>query len=253
MNLGLIGHKLGHSYSKTYFEHKFEALQLHDATYQLIELDGLNALPEAIERLHLDGFNVTIPYKRALLPLLDSLSPTASAVGAVNCVTVRWRGDGSYSLEGHNTDAPALLATLRPLLQPWHRQALILGSGGAARAAAWALRQQGIGYCYVSRQPFDADLPDGEQVVGYDALSAMPLQEFTLLINATPVGMHPSPDATPWPYPHLIGPRHLCYDLIYNPAPTLFLKEAALRGATTKDGLEMLHRQAELSWTLWNA
>ena len=137
--LGLIGQRLSHSFSKQYFEEKFTTSHLNDVSYDLIEVDNINMLPDIIWSLHLDGFNVTIPYKRSILPLLNDIDPAAAEIGAVNTVKVHWLDDNRFTLSGYNTDAPAFLQTLRPLLQPWHRDALILGTGGVAYLDRYAL------------------------------------------------------------------------------------------------------------------
>ena len=173
---------------------------------------------------------------------LDDIDAAARGIGAVNCVV---RQDGR--LVGHNTDAPAFAETLAPLLQPWHREALVLGTGGAAKAVTYALRGMGIGCTMVSRCP---DLHSG--AVSYAQAFAM-ASTHLIIVNATPVGMHPDVEGTPWPESSCIGPRHLCYDLVYNPSPTRFLCCAAERGAVVCGGLAMLHRQAELSWEIWRA
>ncbi len=240
---GLIGRKLGHSYSQRYFEAKFEALKLDGYRYSLFEIACLDGLREKIDRWGLDGFNVTIPYKEAIVPLMDSLDSVAAETGAVNTVEVSHPADGSMHLHGRNTDAPAFLETLRPMLKFWHTNALILGTGGASKAVAWALQQLGIDYRWVSRHPH------GEKQIDYPT-AYRKATEHLLVVNATPVGMFPSTDQTPWEHPELLTEKHLCYDLIYNPAPTLFLQQAARQGATVCDGLAMLHRQADLAFPL---
>ena len=253
----LIGRRLGHSWSQRWFEERFAREGLTDCTYRLHETESLDGLRRWVEEERIDGFNVTIPYKQAILPLLDELSPEAEAIGAVNCVVVR---DGR--LTGHNTDAPAFASSefgvrstsSRGLPQSSElmdapanselrspNSALILGTGGAARAVGYALKGLGIKYLYVSRNPQGT-------AIGYTEAAAR-RQEFDMLVNATPVGMWPAVNTTPWPY-SLEGFR-LVYDLIYNPSPTLLLRQAAAAGAATRDGLAMLHRQAELSWQLW--
>ena len=251
MNLGLIGRQLGHSYSQQYFDRKFRSEGRSDCSYSLLEISSVEAVPALVASRRLDGFNVTVPYKRALLPLLDRCDPAARAIGAVNVVKVLWHADGSPELWGYNSDAPAFLQTLKPLLRHEQRRALILGTGGAARAVAWALAQLAIDYRFVSRDPSRTDLPPHSVVAFDDPCLSSEGNPFTLIVNATPVGMYPHVEATPWPYPHRLGAGHLCYDLVYNPAPSRFLQEAAAQGATTKDGLEMLHRQADLSWQIW--
>lgn len=245
IHLGLIGKSLSHSFSKDYFEKRFEVESLQGCSYGLFEMPSLEGLRNQVETFSLDGFNVTIPYKVEILPLLDSIDPVAAQVGAVNTVKVDRTYDGALHLCGYNTDAPAFLDTIRPLLAPHHRQALILGTGGASKAVAWALQQLGIKHLFVSRTP------DGKpQTIGYDDPQLRD-QSNTIIVNTTPVGMYPDCNASPWPYPNLLTPSHLCYDLVYNPSPTLFLKHALGKGAATKDGLGMLHRQADLAWQIW--
>lgn len=242
LNLGLIGRKLLHSFSKKYFEEKYGI-----STYELVELDTIGELPEAVERLDLNGFNVTIPYKCDIIPLLDKIDPSAHEIGAVNTVVRYKKDDNRWGLHGYNTDAQAFRDTLQPHLLPHHRHALILGSGGASRAVAWALGQLGIEYQIVSRSPLSHPA-----TISYDkARELVAGGDYTVIVNTTPVGMYPVCDATPWPWTELIGSQHLCYDLIYNPSPTLFLEQAAGRRAKTIDGLAMLHRQADLALEIW--
>lgn len=242
LNLGLVGRKLSHSFSKKYFDEKYGI-----STYRLIEIDSIGELYRRVEELELNGFNVTIPYKCDIIPLLDKTDPTARGIGAVNTVARRKTGDGRWELCGYNTDAPAFRDTLQPHLSSHHRHALVLGSGGASRAVAWALRQLGIDYRIVSRSPLSHP-----GTISYDKARELAAgEDYTVIVNTTPVGMHPACDATPWPWPELIGSQHLCYDLIYNPSPTLFLEQAARMGARTIDGLAMLHRQADLALEIW--
>ena len=237
---GLIGRTLSHSRSPQWFAEMFVRQGVTDAEYRLYEMDGVDNLRRWVQDNDISGFNVTIPYKEAVVPYLDDLDSAARSIGAVNCV-VR-QGD---RLVGYNTDAPAFAETLAPLLQPWHREALVLGTGGAAKAVVYALHRVGIGSTLVSRHP---DRHSG--AVSYIQAVAL-ASTHLLIVNATPVGMHPVMEHTPWPDCSGIGQRHLCYDLIYNPSPTLFLRNAAERGAIVCDGTAMLRRQAELSWELW--
>ena len=237
---GLIGKTLSHSWSRRWFEKMFEREGITDCRYSLYELPSVTRLREWVATNGISGLNVTIPYKEAVIPQLDEIDSVAEAVGAVNCVAV---ADGR--LVGHNTDAPAFLETLQPLLQPCHRAALVLGTGGAAKAVGYALRQLGIEYLLVSRTP-----QQHPHAVSYDDAAGLAASHL-LIVNATPVGMYPNVDGTPWPYPHLLGKRHLCYDLIYNPETTRFLREAIAAGAHTCSGLAMLERQAQLSWEIW--
>jgi shikimate dehydrogenase len=249
---GLIGRHLGHSWSQDYFTRKFAELGLEGYSYNLFELSSVEGLKEWALREKLSGFNVTVPYKLAVIPQLDALDEVAAEVGAVNCVTVE---DGR--LVGHNTDAPAFMQTLEPLTQSHihaFTQSFILGTGGAARAVAWALRQLDIPYTFVSRHP-----DQHENAIPYTQLTNALTHSHTdalkhsLLVNATPVGMYPDINRTPFdlsPFTSHLSPL-IVYDLIYNPSPTLLLRQAAERGARVKDGLEMLHRQADLNWQLW--
>ena len=236
---GLIGRRLGHSLS----QELFEAQGFKDASYGLYEMESLDRLRQWVEQEHINGFNVTIPYKQEILPLLDAVDDTAAEIGAVNCVSVE---DGR--LIGHNTDAPAFKETLaeRP-----HGAALILGTGGAAQAVAYALRQLGTEYKFVSRHPERHD-----NAISYEEATSLlrniPCRVSTL-INATPVGMYPNNGNTPLPLSTLHFPLStlLVYDLIYNPSQTLLMREAAACGAKVKNGLDMLRKQAELSWRIW--
>lgn len=238
--LGLIGNKLGHSWSQQWFEAMFRREGICGASYSPFELPSLNDIRSWAAEKKLDGFNVTIPYKQDIIPFLDELDPTVSAIGAANCIEIR-----QQRLIGHNTDAPAFLQTLQPLLRPCHSQALVLGSGGASKAVSFALHQLGISHIVVSRHP-----ENGNNTIGYDQAANL-ANSHLLIINTTPVGMWPNTESSPWPHPHLLTPQHLCYDLIYNPKETRFLIEARQQGAATQNGLAMLHRQAELSWEHW--
>ena len=240
LRLGLIGNPLGHSWSQRWFEEMFRREGIEGACYGLFPLPSLDGLREWVLQEGLAGFNVTLPYKEAVIPYLDGLSEEARAIGAVNCVRVR---DGR--LTGHNTDAPAFRETLLPHLQPWHTRALVLGTGGASKAVCYVLRGLGITPTLVSRTP---EAHTG--TISY-AEAADLMESHLLVVNATPVGMYPDTEATPWPYADRWTARHLAYDLVYNPSPTLFLKQSTEGGAATLGGLPMLHRQAELSWELW--
>lgn len=235
----LIGRHLGHSYSQRWFEDLFARLDLVDHSYHLVEMPSVEGLREWVRKEDINGFNVTVPYKQEVLAQLDALDEVAEAIGAVNCVTVE-----GGQLIGHNTDAPAFQSSI----SNYHfSNALILGTGGAARAVAYALDQMEIPYHFVSRHP---ELHPN--AIGYNDLSFFDFH-FSILINATPVGMYPDVDAMPLPenYPFSTFNFQFVYDLIYNPSPSRLLREAAACGAQVKDGLEMLHLQAELSWNLF--
>ncbi len=238
---GLIGKKLGHSWSKKWFEDMFLREGISDAGYQLYEMPSLEHLLQWVSQEGIYGFNVTIPYKEEIIPLLDHLDAEAEGVGAVNCVAV----DGGR-LIGHNTDAPAFAQTLQPLLHPWHTRALILGTGGGAKAVAFALKQLGIDYTFVSRTS-----QKHPNAISYAEASVQAASTF-LIINCTPAGMFPNNDTSPWPTtPPTLSHRHLCYDLVYNPPQTHFLQQAQQSGAATANGLAMLQQQAQLSWQIW--
>ena len=240
LHLGLIGYPLGHSWSQRWFEEMFRREDIDGATYRLYPLPSLDGLREWVMREGLDGFNVTIPYKEAILPFLDALDAEARVIGAVNCVHVE-----GGRLTGHNTDAPAFRETITKTITKTGKKALVLGTGGASKAVYHALRQLGIAPTLVSRTP-----GAHPGAVSYTEAAAL-MQSHLLVVNATPVGMYPDVEATPWPRPDLWTSRHLAYDLVYNPSPTRFLREAAAHGAATLGGLAMLHRQAELSWEIW--
>ncbi len=244
----LIGKPLGHSWSQRLFE---EAVPADVADYRLFELPSLDGLRQWVTDNDISGFNVTAPYKEAILPYLDTLTSEAKEISAVNCVKVV-----EGKLIGYNTDAPAFQQTLgkhlSPLTSHLSPSALILGTGGAARAVAHALSQMGIDYTFVSRHPERLKVK-GERlkVISYAELTDFTshLSPFTLLINATPVGTWPNVDDSPLPpnFQFSIFNFQLVYDLIYNPSPTLLMRQAAERGAKVVDGLAMLRLQAELS------
>lgn len=246
-HFALIGYPVAHSYSKLWFDSQHFA----DADYHLFPLASVAEVRRWAAEQAISGFNVTAPHKQSIVPLLDDLTPEARAIGAVNCVVL---GNGGR-LVGHNTDAPAFLQTLSSFLAQHPSsvtQALILGTGGAARAVAWALGQLQIPFRYVSRHPEKTKNRESNiEAIGYDQLTHLhPLP--TLLINATPLGTAPAVDSMPLSALNLslLHPLFV-YDLVYNPSPSRLLREAAALGAITKDGLEMLHLQARLSWQLW--
>lgn len=238
---GLIGRTLKHSFSKRWFDTKFANEQISDADYSLFELDSIEELLPLIKERQLSGINVTIPYKEVVMPCLQSLSDEALKIGAVNVVKVMQDG----TLKGFNTDAPAFAETLKPALKPHHKKALILGTGGASKAVAYALGRLAIDYVWVSRHP-----EQHLQYVSYEEARIL-AKDHQLIVNTTPMGMFPKEDETPWPYLEVLTPDHLCYDLIYNPGQTLFMKQAQQQGATVVGGLDMLYRQAELAWQIF--
>lgn len=256
---GLIGYPLAHSFSEEYFAKKFKKEGLQDkCKYELFPLANLSDLPSLIKaNPDLSGLNVTVPHKIGVIYFMDKLDPSAKAIDAVNCIKIIkkqpiddfFTGEISSSqvfLEGYNTDAAAFEQSLKPLLiAKNHQKALILGNGGAARAIAYVLDQLGISYQFVSRQARGRNY-------SYEQLSKEILNDYTLIINTSPVGTFPNIDECPdIPYEHLTS-KHTLYDLVYNPAESLFLKKGKERGAATKNGLEMLQLQAEKSWEIWN-
>lgn len=238
---GLIGKPLSHSFSQRYFTEKFEREGLIDHRYDLFELPSADDLRALIRDTHgLRGLNVTIPFKQAVMPLLDAIDPLAAAVGAVNTI----RFDGAR-LIGHNTDVEGFRQTLTPLLQGRKPRALVLGSGGASRAVAFVLKERGIKFRVVSRSRERGDMT-------YDLVEPIVVDVCTLIINTTPLGMQPDTASLP-PIPYeAIGPKHVLIDLVYNPPETAFLQQGRLRGAHTANGSDMLHAQAEASWRIWN-
>lgn len=239
---GIIGWPLLHTFSPDYFNKKFAALGL-DAAYLKFPLEDINTFPQLLQaNPDLRGLNVTIPHKTSVMPYLDAFSDDARAMGAVNCIDIR-----NGKLTGHNTDWYGFLHSLQPLLKPHHKHALILGAGGASKAIAYALRQQGIDYRFVSRGG-DA------YALKYADLTAARMEQFTLIINTTPLGMIPNEEKLPdIPY-QCLSSRHLLFDIVYTASGyTPFLSRGKEKGAVIKDGLEMLHLQAEKSWELWNA
>jgi len=237
---GLIGRDISYSFSPGYFKSKFDTLGLADCSYEIFDLPDIDKLPEILSKNTLSGLNVTIPYKTAICPYLDELDADASEIGAVNTICFTKTG-----LKGYNTDVIGFVNSLGPLLLPTDKAALILGTGGAAQAIAFGLTKLGIDYRFVSRS-------SGEGNLRYEELESATLKSFQILINTTPLGTYPQvQEAPPIPYKFLTR-SHLLYDLIYNPELTAFLKSGQKAGARIKNGLEMLHLQAEASWEIWN-
>ena len=252
---GLIGFPLGHSFSAKYFAEKF-ACENIEATYENFEMEQLPDLHQwAMTQPHLRGFNVTIPHKQTIIAQLDALSPAATEIGAVNVVRIVRSAEGEVRLLGDNSDWVGFTESLRPLLRPDIQHALVLGTGGASRAVVVALRKLGIYPTYVSRYP----LPQGVEVGGavvpvltYDALTPEMMKTHLLVVNTTPLGMHPKVEEAPAiPYAWLTS-AHVLYDLVYNPLETRFMELGKAQGAVVKNGLEMLHLQAEAAWEAWH-
>ncbi len=239
---GLIGKTLKHSFSKDYFTQKFIEKDLSDCSYDNFELPTIDLLPDTLQRSpDLNGFNITIPYKEAIIPYLDFKNEIVEEIGACNCVKIT-----NGKLYGYNTDVVGFKESLLKFLQPPHTHALVLGTGGAAKAVKYVLQQLNIKYLTVSRQATN-------QSVLYEDVDEKMIRKHTLIINTTPVGMYPGVEAAPAiPYQY-ITTNHLLYDLIYNPTETRFLQQGKNRGAVICNGYEMLLLQAEESWRIWNA
>ena len=244
---GLLGYPLGHSFSAKYFAEKF-AKEGIDATYKNFEFaEVADAVAYLLQQDDLQGFNVTIPHKQAIMPYLNGLSAEAEAIGAVNVVCVKRDGDGMVKLLGCNSDVVGFSNSIQPLLRPkLHSKALVVGTGGASKAVMYGLRKLGVEPIYVSRTPKEGQLT-------YNDLTPKVMHDYKVIVNCTPLGMYPKVDACPnIPYQYLT-PDHLIYDLVYNPLETLFMKRGAAQGAVVKNGLEMLHLQAEAAWVDWNS
>ena len=230
MKFALIGHPVEHSFSAQYLNSRFKSEGI-DAHYELIDLPHIAEFPTLIQSNKYNGFNVTIPHKRAIIPYLDSLSPEATAIEAVNVIQIT-----NNKLIGHNTDIIGFHETLTPLLKPYHTHAVILGTGGASQAVQYVLHQLNIPFRLITHNELDTNTIT---------------QLAPIIINTTPLGMHPNTNTKPNIDYSQITPNHLIYDLVYNPTETQFLKLAKQQGATTQNGLAMLHRQADAALKIW--
>ncbi|MEI6684071.1 MAG: shikimate dehydrogenase [Bacteroidota bacterium] len=238
--LGLIGYPLGHSWSAAWFNEKFRSGGDVKWSYHLFPLKNILEFPSLIREIPgLTGLNVTIPYKEQIIPLLDELDPTALEIGAVNTLRIARTG-GKIHTKGYNTDAGGFLQTLTAGTPD--DRALILGTGGASKAVAWALKRKNIPFSFVSRAK------TGKSILSYHELTEEVVSGHHLIINATPLGMFPDIEKFPtFPYQFLTG-NHFLYDLVYNPAETMFLKKGKEMNTGTRNGMEMLVNQAELAW-----
>jgi shikimate dehydrogenase len=243
---GLIGYPLSHSFSQQYFTDKFKQLNLKGYEYKLYPVNVLDNVRDIVIKENLNGFNVTIPHKISIINYLDSISGEAQTVGAVNTVKITYQNN-QLLLAGYNTDVYGFAQSIKPYLESHHYKALILGTGGASKAVAYVLRNLGVEFLFVTRNPIT------ENQIGYNQLNKMAIAMFPLIINTTPLGMYPFIDNYPLiPYDG-IDSRHLAIDLIYNPPVTRFLSMAQQRGAKTLNGLSMLHLQAEKAWEIWTS
>jgi shikimate dehydrogenase len=238
---GLVGRNINYSFSAGYFKSKFKKKGLENYTYTNFDIEDISQLPEILQKTkRLKGLNVTIPYKEQVMPLLDKVSKTAQIIGAVNTIVV-----SKKRTKGYNTDHYGFKRAIEPLLLPHHKKALILGTGGAAKAIAYALRKMRIEYDFVSRTVTDV-------IYGYEDLTENIFNEYYIIINTTPLGTFPNINEYPPIDYSLFSDRHIAFDLVYNPEETAFLKKAAKNGAVTKNGYDMLVHQAEKAWKVWN-
>jgi shikimate dehydrogenase len=238
---GLIGYPLSHSFSKKYFTEKFERESIQDHEYDLFPIDKITQLPLLLQaEIDLKGLNVTIPYKEQVIPFLDELTEVVKEIQACNCIRIL-----NGKLIGYNTDVIGFEKTLERKLSNHHQRALVLGTGGAAKAVHYVLSKKGIEYLEVSRTKVDGSIT-------YQEIGEQVISSHTLIINTTPLGMYPNIEEAPnLPY-HLLSDQHYLYDLVYNPTKTKFLLEGESRGAVIENGADMLIIQAEASWDIWN-
>lgn len=241
---GLLGRDISYSFSRGYFSKKFTQLNLENHNYVNFDLPRIEDFPSILEDNEgVRGINVTIPYKEEVMPYLDKIDKTAKEIGAVNTIKITKRGN----LKGYNSDVVGFEKSIKPLLKKHHKKALILGTGGASKAIAYALKRNGIKYKFVSRNP------EGKKQISYNVLSQEIIEDYTVIVNSTPLGTSPDIDKCPAiPYQFLTS-KHLLYDLIYNPEVSKFLSNGKEKGAIIKNGYEMLELQAEESWRIWNS
>lgn len=245
---GLVGYPLGHSFSKKYFTEKFETLGLSDCQYLNFEIDRIEKFPEIfLQHETIAGLNCTIPYKQLVMPFLHEIDEAAQSVGAVNTITARYHS-GNLRLKGYNTDIIGFEKSLAPMLSQKHKKALILGTGGASKAIKHVLNKLDIQYLSAS---IESELFDQE--IRYSQIDRTLIEDRLVIINATPLGTFPKVDNCPdIPYQYLTS-DHVLFDLVYNPELTRFMKNGLDKGCQVKNGLEMLHAQAEAAWEIWNS
>ncbi|EFA43480.1 putative shikimate dehydrogenase [Hallella bergensis DSM 17361] len=242
---GLIGYPLTHSFSIGFFNEKFKSEGI-DAIYENFEIPSIEDFPEVVDtNPNLKGLNVTLPYKERVIAYLDVLSPEARAIGAVNVIKVSHKGKDTQ-LKGYNSDVIGFTKSIDPLIKPYHKKALILGTGGASKAIDYGLKSLGLETVKVSRY-------EHADTIQYENITADIVKEYNVIVNCTPCGMYPNADEYPkLPY-EAMDSNNLLYDLIYNPDETLFMKKGMEHGAVVKNGLEMLLLQAFVSWEFWNS
>jgi shikimate dehydrogenase len=239
---GLLGKNISYSFSKKYFTDKFEANHFDNCEYLNFDIPSVQNFPEIVKKTKgLKGLNITIPYKEEVIPYLDSLSKNAKKIGSVNTIKINKK----KQLIGYNTDFYGFKKAIKPLLKSHHTKALILGTGGASKGVAYALKKLKIEYDFVSRTP-------NEFEISYEELNADFFKEYTIIINTTPVGTFPNIEEYPKLDYSLFSKKHIAFDLVYNPEESKFLKLAKEHEAIIKNGYEMLIFQAEKSWKIWN-
>jgi shikimate dehydrogenase len=239
---GLIGRNINYSFSVAYFSDKFQKKNITDALYKNFDIPDVTYFLQILKKhKDLKGLNVTIPYKQEIIPYLDKLSRKAEEVGAVNTIKITKNGN----LKGYNTDVYGFEKSLKPLLKPHHKKALVLGTGGASKAVVYVLEKLGLAYKIVSRNPEKNQL-------SYADITQQVMQEYTVVINCTPLGTSPNIEQSPELNYNYFTDKHLAFDLIYNPAETTFLRKAKQQGASIQNGHQMLVYQAEKAWQIWN-
>ncbi len=241
-HFGLIGYPLTHSFSKKYFDQKFIEKHIHDASFSLWELENINQLPELIKStVGIKGICITIPYKKKVLEYLDESDDAVKAIGACNCIKIK-----NDKLFGYNTDILGFKLSFMNNLQPNHKKALVLGSGGASAGIEYVLKELNIEYLIVSRQNLSNN-------INYTDISDEMINDYQIIINCTPLGTYPNIDTCPpLPYDTMTSSNYL-FDLVYNPEETLFLKKGKEKGAIIQNGYDMLVHQAEENWRIWNS
>jgi shikimate dehydrogenase len=241
---GLIGYPLGHSFSKKYFSDKFFREHIRDCSYENYPLTTIGQLPDLILYENIDGLNVTIPYKSAVIKYLDKIDPEADAIGAVNVIKVK-RIKDKAGLYGFNSDIAGIRDTLMPVINSEIKNALVLGTGGGSKAVCYVLKEINLHYTLISREKKYGCLT-------YSDLNPGIIRNTQLIVNTTPLGMYPETDGKPDLQYDLLDSKHILFDLVYNPEITSFLRMGKERGCTILSGLKMLYSQAERSWEIWN-
>lgn len=247
MKLGLIGKTLEHSFSKQFFNEKFEQEAIKGYSYQNFELSDINEIEQLVVDQQLDGFNVTIPYKESILPFLDEVDEVAKEIGAVNTVKVSWTNN-NFKLIGYNTDAFGFHQLIKPFFKSRHERILVLGTGGASKAVTYLLQKQyGATVLYASRKPTKGN------IINWEDINHNVIHFHKMIVNTTPLGTYPNIDETPNIPLGKVTDEHLFVDLVYNPKETQFLKNGKKNNAVILNGLTMLHQQAEKAWRIWNS